>query len=87
MTPAKFMLNDHFLIHLYQYSTGMPPVDKSPCSVGQQLARSEDKMCNTQIPGIDAWYWTKYLEGIYTWSATHTSLLPGHLKQLSSLKL
>ena len=38
---------------MYQYSTGMPPVDISPCSVGQQLARSEDEMCITQIPGID----------------------------------
>ena len=38
---------------MYQYSTGMPPVDKSPCSVGQQLARSKDEMCNTQIPEID----------------------------------
>ena len=31
----------------------MPSVDKSPCSVGQQLARSEDEMYSPQIPGID----------------------------------
>ena len=64
----------------------MPPVDKSPCSVGQQLARSEDEMCNTQIPEIDGIgpnIWKGFLPG-----QLHIPvLLLGHLKQAGSLKL
>jgi len=67
-------------LHLNISSTSMPSVDKSPCSVGQQYE-------TYLFPGIDG-----VLEGIYTWSTTHTSLhglttRTSILKQASNLKL